>query len=96
MPAIMIAIALGIIALTVMDRRGSMKAHYEEKRRLRHWRERHGMPPEVPVQGPPPMPMHIKLKQSGEFDPRMSISTQDTDKFLAAVRRIFASRRSEA
>ncbi|HUN56994.1 MAG TPA: hypothetical protein VMU41_02680 [Candidatus Binataceae bacterium] len=93
MPLILIAIAVGIIALTVRGQKGSMKARYQRKRRLRQWRKRHGMPRETTAEGPPPMPMHIATKIGDRGDPRTGISTQDTDNFLAAVRRLFASKR---
>jgi hypothetical protein len=63
-PLVMIAIAIGIIVLTVMGRRGSMKGYYQQKRRLREWRKRHGLPLDTLVEGPPPMPMHVETRRS--------------------------------
>jgi hypothetical protein len=65
-PLVMIAIAIGIIVLTVMGRRGSMKGYYQQKRRLREWRKRHGLPLDTLVEGPPPMPIHASEAKRNE------------------------------
>jgi len=92
-PLIMIAVALGIILLTVIGRKGSMKADYQQKRRLRQWRKQHALPHEMPVEGPPPAPMHVETKLGDPGLPHLGIGTKDADNFLAAIRRLFRSNR---
>jgi hypothetical protein len=65
-PLAMIAIAIGVIVLTVMGRKGSMKGYYQRKQRLREWRKQHGLPLDTPVEGPPPMPMHASEAKRNE------------------------------
>lgn len=91
-PLVMITVAIGIIVLTVMGRRGSMKGYYQQKRRLREWRKQHGLPLDTPVEGPPPMPMHVETKIGDPGIPYQGIGTKDADNFLAAIRRWFTSK----
>ena len=95
-PLVMIAVVIGIIVLTVMGRRGSMKDYYQRKRRLREWRKRHGLPLDKPVEGPPPMPMHVETKLGDPGLPHLGIGTKDANNFLAAIRRLFLSKREDS
>jgi hypothetical protein len=53
------------------------------------WRKRHRIRRNRYAAAPPPMPFHVATKIAD--NPYAGVSTRDTDKFLAAVRRWFGS-----